>query len=129
MSKSHSQTEGPDGTWDYRDTSKPDCALFYHLKTLFCLFIVSCLYLSTACQHRHSGLEMPSDQIPSDLGRGLRPIDSLQAVLLWLVNPKSYQAETLRFHYLYKFIVELGRKKPDTLPSLALVAELSLIHI
>jgi tetratricopeptide (TPR) repeat protein/serine phosphatase RsbU (regulator of sigma subunit) len=61
-------------------------------------------------------------QLPPDLGRGLKPADSLRAVLDWLSKQKAYEAETLRFHYMYEYIRTLARQKPDTLP--ALVQEL-----
>jgi tetratricopeptide (TPR) repeat protein len=61
-------------------------------------------------------------QLPPDLGRGLPPADSLRAVLDWLSKQKAYEAETLRFHYMYEYIRTLTRQKPDTLP--ALVQEL-----
>jgi len=61
-------------------------------------------------------------QLPPDLGRGLPPTDSLRAVLDWLSKQKAYEAETLRFHYMYEYIRTLARQKPDTLP--ALVQEL-----
>jgi tetratricopeptide (TPR) repeat protein/serine phosphatase RsbU (regulator of sigma subunit) len=61
-------------------------------------------------------------QLPPDLGRGLPPADSLRAVLDWLSKQKAYEAETLRFHYMYEYIRMLARQKPDTLP--ALVQEL-----
>jgi tetratricopeptide (TPR) repeat protein/serine phosphatase RsbU (regulator of sigma subunit) len=61
-------------------------------------------------------------QLPPDLGRGLPPADSIRAVLDWLSKQKAYEAETLRFHYMYEYIRTLARQKPDTLP--ALVQEL-----
>jgi tetratricopeptide (TPR) repeat protein/serine phosphatase RsbU (regulator of sigma subunit) len=61
-------------------------------------------------------------QLPPDLGRGLKPADSIRAVLDWLSKQKAYEAETLRFHYMYGYIRTLARQKPDTLP--ALVQEL-----
>jgi tetratricopeptide (TPR) repeat protein len=61
-------------------------------------------------------------QLPPDLGRGLPPADSIRAVLDWLSKQKAYEAETLRFHYMYEYIQTLARQKPDTLP--ALVQEL-----
>jgi tetratricopeptide (TPR) repeat protein/serine phosphatase RsbU (regulator of sigma subunit) len=57
-------------------------------------------------------------QLPPDLGRGLPPADSLRAVLDWLSKQKAYEAETLRFHYMYEYIWTLARQKPDTLPAL-----------
>jgi len=57
-------------------------------------------------------------QLPPDLGRGLPPADSLGAVLDWLSKQKAYEAETLRFHYMYEYIRTLARQKPDTLPAL-----------
>jgi tetratricopeptide (TPR) repeat protein/serine phosphatase RsbU (regulator of sigma subunit) len=61
-------------------------------------------------------------QLPPDLGRGLPPADSIRAALDWLSKQKAYEAETLRFHYMYEYIRTLARQKPDTLP--ALVQEL-----
>jgi tetratricopeptide (TPR) repeat protein len=61
-------------------------------------------------------------QLPPDLGRGLKPADSIRAVLDWLSKQKAYEAETLRFHYMYEYIRTLALQKPDTLP--ALVQEL-----
>jgi tetratricopeptide (TPR) repeat protein/serine phosphatase RsbU (regulator of sigma subunit) len=57
-------------------------------------------------------------QLPPDLGRGLPPADSIRAVLDWLSKQKAYEAETLRFHYMYEYIRMLARQKPDTLPAL-----------
>jgi tetratricopeptide (TPR) repeat protein/serine phosphatase RsbU (regulator of sigma subunit) len=57
-------------------------------------------------------------QLPPDLGRGLPPADSIRAVLDWLSKQKAYEAETLRFHYMYEYIWMLARQKPDTLPAL-----------
>jgi tetratricopeptide (TPR) repeat protein/serine phosphatase RsbU (regulator of sigma subunit) len=57
-------------------------------------------------------------QLPPDLGRGLPPADSIRAVLDWLSKQKAYEAETLRFHYMYEYIQTLARQKPDTLPAL-----------
>jgi tetratricopeptide (TPR) repeat protein/serine phosphatase RsbU (regulator of sigma subunit) len=61
-------------------------------------------------------------QLPPDLGRGLPPADSIRAVLDWLSKQKAYEAETLRFHYMYEYIRTLALQRPDTLP--ALVQEL-----
>jgi tetratricopeptide (TPR) repeat protein len=76
------------------------------------------LLLSIACQ----GGKKSTFQLPPDLGKGLRPADSLRAVLNYLEGRREYQAETLRFHYMYEYIWTLARQKPDTLP--ALVQEL-----
>jgi len=57
-------------------------------------------------------------QLPPDLGQGLPPADSIRAVLDWLSQQKAYEAETLRFHYMYEYIRTLARQKPDTLPIL-----------
>ncbi len=57
-------------------------------------------------------------QLPPDLGRGLPPADSIRAVLDWLSKQKAYEAETLRFPYMYEYIRMLARQKPDTLPAL-----------
>ncbi len=76
------------------------------------------LLLSIACE---SG-KKSTFQLPPDLGKGLTPADSLRAVLNYLKGQKAYEAETLRFHYMYEYIRTLARQKPDTLP--ALVQEL-----
>jgi tetratricopeptide (TPR) repeat protein len=57
-------------------------------------------------------------QLPPDLGRGLSPADSLRAVLHYLKGQEAYEAETLRFHYMYEYIRTLAGRKPDTLPAL-----------
>jgi tetratricopeptide (TPR) repeat protein/serine phosphatase RsbU (regulator of sigma subunit) len=57
-------------------------------------------------------------QLPPDLGRGLPPADSIRAILDWLSKQKAYEAETLRFHYMYEYSRTLARQKPDTLPAL-----------
>jgi tetratricopeptide (TPR) repeat protein/serine phosphatase RsbU (regulator of sigma subunit) len=72
------------------------------------------LILSIACQ----GGKKSTFQLPPDLGRGLTPADSLGAVLNYLKGRREYQAETLRFHYMYEYIWTLARQKPDTLPAL-----------
>jgi tetratricopeptide (TPR) repeat protein/serine phosphatase RsbU (regulator of sigma subunit) len=76
------------------------------------------LLLSIACE---SG-KKSTFQLPPDLGKGLSPADSLQAVLHYLKRQEAYEAETLRSHYMYEYIWTLARQKPDTLP--ALVQEL-----
>jgi tetratricopeptide (TPR) repeat protein/serine phosphatase RsbU (regulator of sigma subunit) len=76
------------------------------------------LLLSIACE----GGKKSTFQLPPDLGKGLSPADSLRAVLDYLEGRREYQAETLRFHYMYEYIWTLARQKPDTLP--ALVQEL-----
>jgi tetratricopeptide (TPR) repeat protein len=76
------------------------------------------LLLSIACE----GGKKSTFQLPPDLGKGLSPADSLQAVLNYLKGQEAYEAETLRFHYMYEYIWTLARQKPDTLP--ALVQEL-----
>jgi tetratricopeptide (TPR) repeat protein len=76
------------------------------------------LLLSIACE----GGKKSTFQLPPDLGKGLTPADSLRAVLNYLEGRREYQAETLRFHYMYEYIWTLARQKPDTLP--ALVQEL-----
>jgi tetratricopeptide (TPR) repeat protein len=76
------------------------------------------LLLSIACE----GGKKSTFQLPPDLGRGLSPADSLQAVLNYLEGQEAYEAETLRFHYMYEYIRTLAGRKPDTLP--ALVQEL-----
>jgi len=76
------------------------------------------LLLSIACE----GGKKSTFQLPTDLGKGLTPADSLRAVLNYLKGCREYEAETLRFHYMYEYIRTLARQKPDTLP--ALVQEL-----
>jgi tetratricopeptide (TPR) repeat protein/serine phosphatase RsbU (regulator of sigma subunit) len=72
------------------------------------------LLLSIACE----GGKKSTFQLPPDLGKGLTPADSLRAVLHYLEGRREYQAETLRFHYMYEYIRTLARQKPDTLPAL-----------
>jgi tetratricopeptide (TPR) repeat protein/serine phosphatase RsbU (regulator of sigma subunit) len=72
------------------------------------------LLLSIACE---SG-KKSTFQLPPDLGKGLTPADSLRAVLNYLKGQEAYEAETLRFHYMYEYIQTLARQKPDTLPAL-----------
>jgi tetratricopeptide (TPR) repeat protein/serine phosphatase RsbU (regulator of sigma subunit) len=72
------------------------------------------LLLSIACK----GGKKSTFQLPPDLGRCLSPADSLQAVLHYLKGQEAYEAETLRFHYMYEYIWTLARQKPDTLPTL-----------
>jgi tetratricopeptide (TPR) repeat protein/serine phosphatase RsbU (regulator of sigma subunit) len=72
------------------------------------------LLLSIACE---SG-KKSTFQLPPDLGKGMSPADSLQAVLHYLKGQEAYEAETLRFHYMYEYIRTLARQKPDTLPAL-----------
>jgi len=72
------------------------------------------LLLSIACE----GGKKSTFQLPPDLGKGLSPADSLRAVLNYLKGRREYQAETLRFHYMYEYIWTLARQKPDTLPAL-----------
>jgi serine phosphatase RsbU (regulator of sigma subunit) len=72
------------------------------------------LLLSIACE---SG-KKSTFQLPPDIGKGLRPVDSLQAVLNYLKGQEAYEAETLRLHYMYEYIRTLARQKPDTLPAL-----------
>jgi tetratricopeptide (TPR) repeat protein len=72
------------------------------------------LLLSIACQ----GGKKSTFQLPPDLGKGLSPDDSLRAVLNYLEGQEAYEAETLRFHYMYEYIWTLAPQKPDTLPAL-----------
>jgi tetratricopeptide (TPR) repeat protein len=72
------------------------------------------LLLSIACE----GGKKSTFQLPPDLGKGLTPADSLRAVLNYLEGQEAYEAETLRFHYMYEYIRTLARQKPDTLPAL-----------
>jgi tetratricopeptide (TPR) repeat protein/serine phosphatase RsbU (regulator of sigma subunit) len=86
--------------------------------TILARFAPILLLLSIACE----GGKKSTFQLPPDLGKGLSPADSLRAVLNYLEGRREYQAETLRFHYMYEYIWTLARQKPDTLP--ALVQEL-----
>jgi tetratricopeptide (TPR) repeat protein len=70
--------------------------------------------LSIACE----GGKKSTFQLPPDIGKGLSPADSLRAVLNYLEGQEAYEAETLRFHYMYEYIWTLARQKPDTLPAL-----------
>jgi tetratricopeptide (TPR) repeat protein/serine phosphatase RsbU (regulator of sigma subunit) len=72
------------------------------------------LLLSIACE---SG-KKSTFQLPPDLGKGLSPADSLRAILNYLKGRREYEAETLRFHYMYEYIRTVARQKPDTLPAL-----------
>jgi tetratricopeptide (TPR) repeat protein len=72
------------------------------------------LLLSIACE----GGKKSTFQLPPDLGKGLSPADSLRAVLNYLEGQEAYEAETLRFYYMYEYIRMLARQKPDTLPAL-----------
>jgi tetratricopeptide (TPR) repeat protein len=72
------------------------------------------LLFSIACE----GGKKSTFQLPPDLGKGLSPADSLRAVLNYLKGQKAYEAETLRFHYMYEYIRTLAGRKPDTLPIL-----------
>jgi tetratricopeptide (TPR) repeat protein/serine phosphatase RsbU (regulator of sigma subunit) len=82
--------------------------------TILARFAPILLLLSIACQ----GGKKSTFQLPPDLGKGLSPADSLRAVLNYLKGQKAYEAETLRFHYMYEYIRTLARQKPDTLPAL-----------
>jgi tetratricopeptide (TPR) repeat protein len=86
--------------------------------TILARFAPILLLLSIACE----GGKKSTFQLPPDLGKGLTPADSLRAVLNYLKGRREYEAETLRFHYMYEYIRTLAREKPDTLP--ALVQEL-----
>ena len=72
------------------------------------------LLLSIACE----GGKKSTFQLPPDLGKGLSPADSLRAILNYLEGRREYEAETLRFHYMYEYIRTLAGRKPDTLPPL-----------
>jgi tetratricopeptide (TPR) repeat protein/serine phosphatase RsbU (regulator of sigma subunit) len=72
------------------------------------------LLLSISCE----GGKKSTFQLPPDIGKGLTPADSLRAVLNYLKGQEAYEAETLRFHYMYEYIWTLARQKPDTLPAL-----------
>jgi tetratricopeptide (TPR) repeat protein len=82
--------------------------------TILARFAPILLLLSIACE---SG-KKSTFQLPPDLGKGLTPADSLRAVLNYLKGQEAYEAETLRFHYMYEYIRTLARQKPDTLPAL-----------
>jgi tetratricopeptide (TPR) repeat protein/serine phosphatase RsbU (regulator of sigma subunit) len=86
--------------------------------TIVARFAPILLLLSIACE----GGKKSTFQLPPDLGKGLTPADSLRAVLNYLKGQEAYEAETLRFHYMYEYIQTLVSQKPDTLP--ALVQEL-----
>jgi tetratricopeptide (TPR) repeat protein/serine phosphatase RsbU (regulator of sigma subunit) len=86
--------------------------------TILARFAPILLLLSIACENGKKS----TFQLPPDLGKGLTPADSLRAVLNYLKGRREYEAETLRFHYMYEYIQKLARQKPDTLP--ALVQEL-----
>jgi tetratricopeptide (TPR) repeat protein len=82
--------------------------------TILARFAPILLLLSIACE---SG-KKSTFQLPPDLGKGMSPADSLRAVLNYLKGRREYEAETLRFHYMYEYIWTLARQKPDTLPAL-----------
>jgi tetratricopeptide (TPR) repeat protein len=82
--------------------------------TILARFAPILLLLSIACE----GGKKSTFQLPPDLGKGLSPADSLRAVLNYLEGQEAYEAETLRFHYMYEYIWTLARQKPDTLPAL-----------
>jgi tetratricopeptide (TPR) repeat protein/serine phosphatase RsbU (regulator of sigma subunit) len=82
--------------------------------TILARFAPILLLLSIACE----GGKKSTFQLPPDLGRGLTPADSLRAVLNYLEGRREYEAETLRFHYMYEYIRTLAGRKPDTLPAL-----------
>jgi len=86
--------------------------------TILARFAPILLLLSIACE----GGKKSTFQLPPDIGKGLTPADSLRAVLNYLKGQKAYEAETLRFHYMYEYIWTLVRQRTDTLP--ALVQEL-----
>ncbi len=89
------------------------------MRTFFFIFATAPILIWTVCQRCKDGLQNHPHQIPSDLGRGLKPADSLKALLDWLSIRKGYASETLRLHCLYELIRILGREKPDTLFLLA----------
>jgi len=82
--------------------------------TILARFAPILLLLSIACE----GGKKSTFQLPPDLGKGLTPDDSLQAVLHYLKGRREYEAETLRFDYMYEYIWTLAPQKPDTLPAL-----------
>jgi hypothetical protein len=82
--------------------------------TILARFAPILLLLSIACE----GGKKITFQLPPDIGKGLTPADSLRAILNYLEGRREYEAETLRFHYMYEYIWTLVRQKPDTLPAL-----------
>jgi serine phosphatase RsbU (regulator of sigma subunit)/tetratricopeptide (TPR) repeat protein len=62
--------------------------------------------------------EKPRPELPTEVGKGLRPADSLKVVIHWLSQRKTYEAETLRFLYAYELVRVLSRQNPDTLKDL-----------
>jgi hypothetical protein len=72
--------------------------------TILARFAPILLLLSIACE----GGKKSTFQLPPDLGKGLSPADSLRAVLNYLEGRREYQAETLRFHYMYEYISDAG---------------------
>jgi tetratricopeptide (TPR) repeat protein len=82
--------------------------------TILARFAPILLLLSIACK----GGKKSTFQLPPDLGKGLSPADSLRAILHYLEGQEAYEAETLRFHYMYEYIRTLAGRKPDTLPAL-----------
>jgi tetratricopeptide (TPR) repeat protein/serine phosphatase RsbU (regulator of sigma subunit) len=82
--------------------------------TILARFVPILLLLSIACE----GGKKSTFQLPPDIGKGLSPADSLRAVLHYLKGQKAYEAEMLRFHYMYEYIQTLVSQKPDTLPAL-----------
>jgi tetratricopeptide (TPR) repeat protein/serine phosphatase RsbU (regulator of sigma subunit) len=82
--------------------------------TILARFAPILLLLSIACE----GGKKSTFQLPPDLGKGLTPADSLRAILNYLEGQEAYEAETLRFHYMYEYIRTLAGRKPDTLPIL-----------
>ncbi len=82
----------------------------------FARLALTLLLLSIACEDGKKS----TFQLPPDLGKGLKPADSLMAVLHYLEGREAYESETLRFHYMRKLVGLLAetRNKPDTLPHL-----------
>jgi tetratricopeptide (TPR) repeat protein/serine phosphatase RsbU (regulator of sigma subunit) len=93
-------------------TDSPEGCLPLDMRMPILPFSVLLLALWASCEQEKRF------QLPPDLGCGLKPADSIRAVLDWLSKQKAYEAETLRFHYMYEYIWTLARQKPDTLPAL-----------
>lgn len=82
----------------------------------FARLALTLLLLSVACENGKKS----TFQLPPDLGKDLSPADSLLAVLNYFEERPAYEAEALRFHYMYELVTLLAetRNKPDTLPHL-----------
>jgi len=58
-------------------------------------------------------------EVPAEVGRGMIPVDSLAAVVDWLAHQRTYEAETLWFHSIYRLIEEIASQKADTVVKMA----------